>query len=204
MAGAIFTQPFGHYTLAELQNGSVEFYLTGTTTAVAVYSDQALSSSLGPIVTLNASGRPQSGAGAAVDIYLDPTQAYKVIIKNASGTTVRTIDPYRQHDPNVAERPTTDYTANDDIDHVEGLHRLGGAGARTMLLSNPTSIEEGIVLHIRAMTAAAHTVQVTGGYAGQGSGADVATFGGAIGDGMLLIAVNQLWHVIALRNVTLG
>lgn len=50
-------------------------------------------------------------------------------------------------------------------------------------------------LTIISTTANAHTVTVANGIGGAGSGADVGTFGGAIGDGVTLISYNGYWYV---------
>jgi hypothetical protein len=60
-------------------------------------------------------------------------------------------------------------------------------------------------LTIVATTAQAHTVTFsTIGFNEAGSGGDVATFGGAKGDSMMLVARNGAWFTASLRNVTLG
>lgn len=96
------------------------------------------------------------------------------------------------------------YGASGALTIAKGLHKLTKAGVGVMTLADPTADQEGIVMRIRSTTAQAHTVTSVSGFGGQGGAADVATFGGAIGDGFDIVAVNLLWHVIALRNVTLG
>ncbi len=54
---------------------------------------------------------------------------------------------------------------------------------------------DGARLTIISTTANAHTVTVTNGIGGAGSGSDVGTFGGAIGDGVTLISYNGYWYV---------
>lgn len=56
-------------------------------------------------------------------------------------------------------------------------------------------VRNGARLTILATTAHAHTVTVSGGIAGAGTGADVGTFGGAVGDGVSLISYNGAWYV---------
>lgn len=99
---------------------------------------------------------------------------------------------------------STDYSASGALTISDGLHKLTKAGVGVMTLANPTAAQEGTTMVIASTTANAHTVTLTGGFAGAGSGVDVATFGGAIGDNMQIIAVNLLWHVLSLHNVTLG
>lgn len=83
------------------------------------------------------------------------------------------------------------------------IARTGAACAIT--LSAPVAgADDGKLLFVTAGTAQAHTVTVSGGFNDGGSGADVATFGGAIGDSVILQAYNGEWNVHVLRNVTLG
>lgn len=76
-----------------VSGGSIEFYQAGTSTARTVYSDSALSTSLGTIVYTDSEGFPVStqGGSTRVSIYTG-TAAYKVIVKNSAGTTLFTRD----------------------------------------------------------------------------------------------------------------
>lgn len=87
-----------------------------------------------------------------------------------------------------------------------GVVMLTKAGVAAMTLAAPTAgTDDGKVLVIVAATANAHTVtQTTPGFNNAGTSGDVATFGGAIGDSMQIVAYNGRWHVISLRNVTLA
>jgi hypothetical protein len=79
----------------------------------------------------------------------------------------------------------------------------GTAGAFT--ITDPTSAQEGAEMVIMAKDAEAYTVTyATTGFNGGGSGSDVATFGGAIGDNFHIRAVNKVWNVLTKTNVTLG
>lgn len=69
-----------------LSNGSLEFYVTGTSTPKNVYSDGTRSTSLGTTVDLAADGRP------ADPIYLG-SGSYKVIVKDENDVEQYTIDP---------------------------------------------------------------------------------------------------------------
>jgi hypothetical protein len=80
-------------------------------------------------------------------------------------------------------------------------------GVCALTLANPTATtHDGARLTIIATTAHAHTVSnaAGAGFNGGGAGADVATFGGAIGDNMVVEAYQGKWYVISLLNVTLG
>jgi hypothetical protein len=62
------------------------FYRTETSTPLAVYSDSDLSVSLGTIVTSNSAGR-------FANIFLDDSSVYRAILKDASGATIKDVDP---------------------------------------------------------------------------------------------------------------
>ena len=65
----------------------------------------------------------------------------------------------------------------------------------------PTGIRKEII----STTAAAHTVTYSAGFNGSGTSGDVATFGGAIGDGFVIEAYRGVWYTSGSpRNVTLG
>lgn len=73
--------------------GSVEFYDAGTSNAKTVYSNKELTTALGSTVYLDSGGSLVSAQGGStkVTVYVG-TAAYKVIIKNSSGTTLETKD----------------------------------------------------------------------------------------------------------------
>ena len=62
------------------------FYATGTTTPQAVYSDAALTTSLGAVVSADSGGQ-------FVPVYFDATKTYRGVLKTPSGSTLRDIDP---------------------------------------------------------------------------------------------------------------
>jgi hypothetical protein len=66
--------------------GTLTFYATGTTTPLDTYSDSTLSTPNANPLTLNSAGRPST------DIFLSDA-AYKVVLKDSSGSTIWTADP---------------------------------------------------------------------------------------------------------------
>lgn len=68
-----------------LSSGSLSFFVSGTTTPQAVYSDFALTTPLTNPVVLSAAGR-------SVVVYLQAA-AYKVVLKDSGGVTLATADP---------------------------------------------------------------------------------------------------------------
>lgn len=69
-----------------LASGTVETYITSTSTPKNTWSDSAESTDQAASFTLDANGEAVR--------YFATDVAYKLIIKDSSGTTVRTIDPY--------------------------------------------------------------------------------------------------------------
>jgi len=77
--------------------------------------------------------------------------------------------------------------------------------AAAMTLGTPTTAQNGTVITIVSATAAAHTVTAgTIGFNAGNTGTDVGTFGGAIGDGMTVVAYAGEWLVTGNINVTLA
>jgi exosome complex RNA-binding protein Rrp42 (RNase PH superfamily) len=77
------------------------------------------------------------------------------------------------------------------------------AGVAAMTLVDPTATtHDGITLTFIATTAQANTISNAAG----GAGKDVATFGGAIGDGFAITAYQGKWYVDprGVTNITLG
>jgi hypothetical protein len=98
------------------------------------------------------------------------------------------------------------HSVNGAITQKEGIIFVTKAGVDAMTLAAPTAgTDDGKRLRIVSATAQAHTVtQTTPGFNNGSTASDVATFGGAIGDNMEIAAYNGVWHVLNLRNVTLG
>lgn len=197
MAGAFFVPPYPQFRDDDgspLALGSVAFFLSGTSTPATVYSDEDLSDSLGSTVDLDEGGRPVDSLDAPVSIWIEASLAYKVRVLRADATLVREVDPYRQSDPNRTGLDRFTYTADGALTVKHGLHMIEKSSAAAMTLDTPTSLEEGFVMHVRATTAFAHVVDFQGA---------TATFGGAVGDGMMLVGVDGLWHVVAVVNVVI-
>jgi len=77
--------------------------------------------------------------------------------------------------------------------------------AAAMTLAAPTAAQNGTVITVISATAAAHTVTATTiGFNAGNTGTDVGTFGGAIGDGISVVAYGGEWLVLTKTNVTLG
>jgi hypothetical protein len=84
------------------------------------------------------------------------------------------------------------------------------AGVAAMTIADPTATtHDGVTLTFVATTANANTVSNAAGsgfWSSGGAGKDIATFGGAIGDGFTIIAYQGKWYIDprGVTNVTLG
>ena len=77
--------------------------------------------------------------------------------------------------------------------------------AAALTLAAPSTAQDGTKITVVSATAAAHTVTVaTAGFNDLGAAGDVATFGGAKGDGLTAIAYNGDWFLTARTNITLA
>ena len=94
--------------------------------------------------------------------------------------------------------------ANGAITIKSGYVVLTKAGVAAMTLADPTATtDDGKELTVIATTANAHTVTIAGGLNGVGAGADVGTFGGAVGDRFTVVAYNGKWYASGVNvNVT--
>jgi hypothetical protein len=161
-----------------------------------------------------------SGTAGTVDIF--PTTASKG--KNAftaaanAGDTTNTVTNAAQAGARTFTIPDPGASANFDLTAVEaeanngaigiksGIAMLTKAGVAAMTLAAPTATtDDGKVLRIVAATANAHTVtQSSPGFNGAGGSGDVATFGGAIGDNLVIVAYQGVWHIVSKVNVTVA
>lgn len=91
--------------------------------------------------------------------------------------------------------------ANGAITIKSGIVVITKGSAAALTLAAPTAgTDDGKVLHIDSLTANAHTVTLAGGLRGGGAGADVGTFGAAIGNGIVLYAYNGAWYPVPGTN----
>jgi len=97
-------------------------------------------------------------------------------------------------------------TVADDgtVNAFDGTAFISKATAGAYTLVAPNKAEDGIELTIIATTAAAHTVTYTTGFNAGGTGNDVATFGGAVGDALTVVARGGTWLTKSVINVTIA
>lgn len=80
------------------------------------------------------------------------------------------------------------------------------AAAAVLTIVNPTDVtHNGLTLTFISTTAQAHTLtRATTGFNDAGASGDVATFGGAKGDNLVIVAYGGKWYVKSSVNVTLA
>jgi hypothetical protein len=84
------------------------------------------------------------------------------------------------------------------------LTKADGAVAATLAAPTPTT-DDGKILYIVSTTAQAHTITATTiGFNAAETTGDVATLGGAIGDGLVVVAYQGEWYVLANTNATIA
>lgn len=96
------------------------------------------------------------------------------------------------------------YTSAGALVIQPGVSYIGSGGALAMTLASPSKYMDGLVMVLQASTAQAHTVTYTPGFYGNTTSSDVATFGGAIGDNLIIVAQGGVWRPLSTRNVTFG
>lgn len=69
-----------------ISGATLTFYLTGTTTLTTVYANSTLATPLANPLTADSAGR-------FAPVYLSPSVTYRAILKDASGTTIKDVDP---------------------------------------------------------------------------------------------------------------
>lgn len=99
---------------------------------------------------------------------------------------------------------TQELTDDGAIPIAAGVVSLNKAGVIAATIDTPPLNMNGAELTIISKTAQAHTLTHTPGFGGGTTARDVATFGGAISDNIVLVALDGVWYVKASRNVTLG
>jgi hypothetical protein len=107
----------------------------------------------------------------------------------------------------TALAPTQVASADGAITIKHGTVVITKAGVAALTLADPTAATDDFkVLIILSVTAQAHTISnaAGSGFNAGGAGADVATLGGAKGDGLTVMAYQGDWFVLNSKNATLG
>lgn len=105
---------------------------------------------------------------------------------------------------NASPVPYQVMSADGAITIAHGTVIVTKAGVCAMTIDTPPTSMNGATLTIVSTGAHAHTLTHTPGFGGGTTSRDVATWGGAISDGAVLVAYEGVWYVSSTRNVTLG
>lgn len=111
-------------------------------------------------------------------------------------------DLYNLKQRQERRQPIQVMAANGAIDIRDGIVMITKATAAAVTLAaSAAGKDDGKTLIVISTTAAAHTLTIANGLNGAGAGADVGTFGGAIGDGITLVAYNGVWYGLPSGNL---
>jgi hypothetical protein len=90
------------------------------------------------------------------------------------------------------------YSVSGALTVAPGVHKIiKPVSLAAMTLAAPTTAQEGIVMTIVSLSAYAHTVTYTAGFAGNTTSSDVATLD-AIGHTLTILSVDGKWVILAL------
>lgn len=121
---------------------------------------------------------------------------------NAAGTTIAT---FANTGASLSrKRPVQLSSAAGATTITEGVVLISGVAHAVTLADPTTGTDDGKVLHFRSETAQAHTINNSAGSGFNGAGAtkDIATLGGAIGDGISVVAYLGKWWVLKSINAS--
>ena len=143
-----------------LNNGTLEFYLEGSTNATELFADN-LGTSIGTSITLNSWGMPESG-GNTITLFRDQSKAIKVIAKTSAGATIFTAD-------NIPAIASFDASASSKLDGIETgadvTDAANVAAAGALMQDGSTSMSGDLVLaggvFIKRSTTAGITASTT-------------------------------------------
>lgn len=131
-------------------------------------------------------------------------------VMGASATTSRwqklSVNGFQVNTLSVSGAPGSGpviYTALGAIAPQPGFVGINGT-TLAMTIIDPTRAQDGMTMVIYAVNASAHTLTYTAGFNGGTTARDVCTFGGAIGDNLVIWANAGTWWVISTRNCTFG
>jgi hypothetical protein len=207
----------GAWKTAEAPTATATDISVGTVTCTKILNDDLTS---GRVVIATTSGEMTDNSGFLFDgSYLTVPS-----LKNTAGTATRV--PYYGSSKELADEAAFAYTAgtntlavgvvsgtikhtctdlsvNGAITVASGINYITKAGVCALTLADPSS-QDGVTIMVVATTAHAHTITFNAGKINGGS-LTTATFGGAIGDSIVVTAIGTVWYTVgAPRNVTIS
>lgn len=109
-----------------------------------------------------------------------------------------TFSPHIVRQGTAHRLPSQIASASGAITITAGTVFITAGSAATLTLADPSVADNGAILWIICHTAAAHVVTNAGGagFNDADTSGDVATFGAAIGNNLVLIAYDGIWHIV--------
>lgn len=192
--------------------GALDFQITANTLIAKASS----------VITTDTISETTSAAGVTVDgvllkdggaVFADAATIEVDTINEATAAAGVTLDSVLLKDGVAYSRtPFLAVTADGAITVplFNRTHFITKAGVAALTIVDPTATtHDGVTLTFIATTAQAHTLSNAAGsgfFSSGGGTKDIATFGGAIGDGITIIAYQGKWYIDprGVTNVTLG
>jgi hypothetical protein len=116
------------------------FYTSGTSAAVNVYTDSALTTAHSVPVTADS-------GGVFAPIYVNPTVSYRVVLKNSAGSTVWDVDPFPANSFETYPQTTAETAASvtpTDYDYPAGDVRRYGWVSGGSAATNATALQQAL------------------------------------------------------------
>lgn len=112
---------------------------------------------------------------------------------------------YQLHQGAHQDQQTQEITGDGAIKITSGIVQITASSAATITIPDPPADDDGLLI-IMSTTAQAHTVSnaAGSGFNAGGAGSDVATFGAAIGNNLVLVAIKGKWYVVTSTGITLA
>ena len=170
----------------------------------AVFADAAT-------IEIDTINEATSAAGVTLDgVLLKDSQVTTDVILEKTGAAGVTIDGVKLKDTAAYGRtPVLALSVNGavTVPVYNTVFFLTKAGVLADTIVDPTATtHDGVELTFVATTANAHTLSNAAGtgFNAGGAASDVATFGGAVGDYLKIVAYQAVWYVLSKTNVTLA
>lgn len=194
---ALWTVKRGDQGTASASHNILAVALTGSP---SLFGTSTGADPAGGCVSTSLTAQPLVNIGSGNILYCPP-------ISSLAGSAAATWDLLTRGGlpASSATRLGYTYTSAGAVVKQSGVSFVGSSGALSMTITDPLRWMDGMYMTVEASTAQAHTLTyTTTGFNGQGSAADVCTFGGAIGDNIRFFARAGIWWVLSTRNCTLG
>lgn len=117
-----------------LSAGTITFYFAGTTTPQAAYTDSGRVVPVENPLTLDSTGRPTTS------IFLAPNNAYKIVLKDAAGVTIRSADNIADTSYLAALAVAPVFQLTTSTGTVNDFNLTGSFGSPTLSLLNYSTL----------------------------------------------------------------